>query len=251
VRDSYQRLKQFTADASHELRNPLAVIQTNVQVALSDPDPDFQRDQLRVIERLTRRLGRLVDDLLFLARHDGGITPLRNDAVALDELLQEVMEEQQAIAIDKAVNLSLTIPDQAEHGLEACRVEGDRDQLIRLFTNLVSNAIQYTPPNGAVNLMLQSLKMPTSLQWQVRVQDSGIGIPAEAMPYVFDRFYRVDPARTHTGSHHSKQATGGSGLGLAIARVIVENHHGQIAIDSKPNQGTTFTVTLPSHATKP
>lgn len=246
VRDSYQRLKQFTADASHELRNPIAVIQTNVQVALSDPDPHFQQDQLKVVERLTRRLGRLVDDLLFLARQDSGMIPLQTKPVVLNDLLNEVVEEQQAIALDKAVVLALTIEDDTD----SYSVEGDRDQLIRLFTNLVSNAIQYTPSNGQVDITLQSVKNQHP-QLQVRVQDSGIGIPVEAIPYVFDRFYRVDPARTHAGSHVSQKASGGSGLGLAIAKVIVENHQGHITLDSQPNQGTTFTITLPSHTTKP
>ncbi|NJR66675.1 MAG: sensor histidine kinase, partial [Leptolyngbyaceae cyanobacterium CRU_2_3] len=111
VRDSYQRLKQFTADASHELRNPIAVIQTNVQVALADPDPHLQQDQMRVIERLTRRLGKLVDDLLFLARQDSSITPLQLKPFCLAELLQEVVEEQRAIATEKSLCLALTLPD--------------------------------------------------------------------------------------------------------------------------------------------
>ncbi|MDX2213074.1 MAG: HAMP domain-containing sensor histidine kinase [Oculatellaceae cyanobacterium bins.114] len=246
VRDSYQRLKQFTADASHELRNPIAVIQTNVQVALCDPDPQFQQTQLKVVERLTRRLGRLVDDLLFLARQDSGMTPLRTNAVALKQLLQEVVEEQQAIAIDQSIELGLTI----QEGTDAYMIEGDRDQLTRLFTNLVSNAIQYTPAAGQVKIVLEPLKTQNHAQFQIRVQDTGIGIPEEAIPYLFDRFYRVDPARTHTSAHTSQNASGGSGLGLAIAKVIVENHQGQIALDSKPHQGTTFTVILPSHMSK-
>jgi OmpR-family two-component system manganese-sensing sensor histidine kinase len=246
VRDSYQRLKQFTADASHELRNPIAVIQTNVQVALSDPDPQFQQTQLKVVERLTRRLGRLVDDLLFLARQDSGITPLQTNLVELDDLLQEVTEEQEAIASDKNITLSFDV----QGDVDAYIVEGDRDQLTRLFTNLVSNAVQYTPPKGSVQITLQPIKNQHP-QLQVQVRDTGIGIPEEAIPYLFDRFYRVDPARTHTGSHASQKASGGSGLGLAIAKVIVDNHQGHITLDSKPNLGTTFSVTLPSHSTKP
>ena len=246
VRDSYQRLKQFTADASHELRNPIAVIQTNVQVALADPDPHWQQDQLRVVERLTRRLGRLVDDLLFLARQDSGITPLKRESVRLDSLLQEVVEEQQAIAAEKALSLTLsiadvpppTVPAESPYSLSA-----DRDQLIRLFTNLIGNAIQYTPV-GKISVTLQRQKQPLP-SLQVQVQDTGIGIPAEAVQHLFDRFYRVDPARSSAGERLGKSETSGSGLGLALAKAIVENHQGQIQVESTLQQGTVFTVILP------
>lgn len=229
IRDSYQRLKQFTADASHELRNPIAVIQTNVQVALSDPDPDpqTQRYHLQVVERLTRRLGKLVDDLLFLARQDSGIVQAQPSAIALEDLLDEVLEEQGVVAAEKEIALELKTDGNLEYLLQ-----GDRDQLSRLFTNLVSNALQYTPKAGKVTLALSQSKSVL----QVKVIDTGIGIPEEALPNLFDRFYRVDPART--------KATGGSGLGLAIAQAIVENHHGQIQLESQVNQGTTVTVTL-------
>lgn len=233
VRDSYQRLKQFTADASHELRNPIAVIQTNVQVALADPDPDLQHQQLEVVERLTRRLGRLVDDLLFLARQDSAIAPRRSDRLDLQELLSEVVQEQQSIASEKNIAFSLNISGELE-------VLGDRDQLTRLFTNLVSNAVQYTPSGGKVEVT--AIRHKHLGQLEIQVQDTGIGIPAEAIPHLFDRFYRVDSARSR------KQAgtTSGSGLGLAIAKTIIEAHQGEIQVNSTPNQGTRFTVMLPS-----
>lgn len=253
VRDSYQRLKQFTADASHELRNPIAVIQTNVQVALADPDPQLQQDQLRVVERLTRRLGRLVDDLLFLARQDSGITPLKWETVALDELIAEVVEEQQSIADDKTLSLWLQHQNAATPLTPAgpdtayYQVQGDRDQLTRLFTNLISNAVQYTPNQGKIEVILQRLKQQGGACFQIQIKDTGIGIPAEALPHLFDRFYRVDPARRTLGSQSLRQAanSSGSGLGLAIAKVIVDNHQGQIQVESLPQQGTTVTVTLP------
>lgn len=232
IRESYQRLKQFTADASHELRNPIAVIQTNVQVALADPDPDpqSQRYHLQVVERLTRRLGKLVDDLLFLARQDSGIVQPQRSTIALDELLLEVAEEQRAIATEKSVSVFCDIQT------EQVEIQGDRDQLSRLLTNLVSNAVQYTPANGKITLELTQ-KRTNGSAMQIKVRDTGIGIPEESLAKLFDRFYRVDPART--------KATGGSGLGLAIAQAIVENHHGQIHIESQVNQGTTVTVVLP------
>ncbi|MCU0523617.1 MAG: HAMP domain-containing histidine kinase [Elainella sp. Prado103] len=254
VRDSYQRLKQFTADASHELRNPIAVIQTNVQVALADPDPTLQQDQLRLVERLTRRLGRLVDDLLFLARQDSGIAGRQLTLVKLDRLLQEVIEEQQAIAIEKDLDLKLEIvgnsvgsesePDKQVPPLPVYGILGDPDQLTRLFTNLISNAVQYTPA-GSITVRLQRTRSPNSPVLQVQIQDTGIGIPAEALPHLFDRFYRVDPARTSLGQPKQSDRSAGSGLGLAIAKVITENHQGQIHVSSIPHQGTTFTVILP------
>jgi OmpR-family two-component system manganese-sensing sensor histidine kinase len=246
VRESYGRLKQFTADASHELRNPIATIQTNVQVALAEPDIEPQQhQQLQVIERLTRRLGRLVDDLLFLARQDSGIVQQQWIDVPLDALLMEVIEEQQAIATTQNLSLSLEIVD-LPNAEDNFTLLGDWDQLARLFTNLVSNAVQYTPSGGEIEVELQlaaknkrnsPMLNPTL---QIKVTDTGIGISAEALPHLFDRFYRADPARTH-------RSAAGSGLGLAIAKAIVENHRGQIRIDSQVDRGTAVTVTLPAH----
>ncbi len=257
VRESYQRLKQFTADASHELRNPIATIQTTVQVALADPDlePQFQRQQLRVIERLTQRLGRLVNDLLFLARADSRMVQPQWQSVPLDALLMEVIEEQQLVAAEKGISLSLHLLETSTTDEDAFTLQGDWNQLARLFTNLVSNAVQYTsastetPDKTAVQVELQQIERSNNVGGRntpsllkVEVRDTGIGIPEAALPHIFDRFYRVDPARTH-------DTAAGSGLGLAIAQAIVENHHGHIQVMSVLNQGTTVTVTLP--ASKP
>ncbi len=268
IRESYQRLKQFTADASHELRNPIAMIQTNVQVALADPDLDSpsQRQQLKVIERLTQRLGRLVNDLLFLARVDSGMVQPQFQPVPLDALLMEVIEEQQLVATEKGISLSLHIVETPNEEIagenctlfpaladEAFTLQGDWDQLARLFTNLVSNALQYTPTSAerlgeaSVQVELQQIERPsnpgsrhTQSLLRVRVCDTGVGIPESALTHIFDRFYRVDPARKH-----DRDTIVGSGLGLAIAKAIAENHHGQIQVDSTLDQGTTVTVTLP------
>ena len=238
VRESYQRLKQFTADASHELRNPIAVIQTNVQVALAvpNPDPEFQRSQLESIERITRRLGRLIDDLLFLARHDGGIANQKCEACNLSQILSEVGEEQQAIAQQKQITLE--VPNQELKLF----VSGDRDRLGRLFTNLVSNAIAYTPSGGKVQIIAQ---VTSQHQVQVQIKDTGIGIPEAELAQIFERFYRYQPQKSSKSSAKSiNPMTSGSGLGLAIAKAIADSHHGQINVESKVGQGTTFTVIL-------
>jgi two-component system, OmpR family, manganese sensing sensor histidine kinase len=260
VKASYQQLKQFTADASHELRNPIATIQTNVQVALGEePLLPAQRQQLQTIERLTRRLGRLVDDLLFLARQDSSIAAPEFSPVPLDALLMETIEEQQLAAASRGIKLVLEIVDplpitvgQGEEDcqLEAFSIDGDWDRLVRLFTNLLTNAIQYTlpatdrrhphDPPPQIKIELQQLLRQNTAYLQVQVRDWGIGIPETALPYLFDRFYRVDPARTATASDVSS----GSGLGLAIVRSIVSSHHGELAIESQVDTGTTVTVTF-------
>jgi OmpR-family two-component system manganese-sensing sensor histidine kinase len=239
VKESYQSLKQFTADASHELRNPIAMIQTNVQMALAYPDGSLQQEQLQVIERLTQRLGRLVNDLLFLARSDSGMIETKQQSVPLDALLMEVMEEQSAIAQAKGIKLHLELPETEQ----ALTLQGDWDQLARLFTNLISNAIEHSLPltttSPQITVRLQRMKRNHHHYLQIEVQDTGKGIPESDLPHLFDRFYRVSPYPNET-----KGGTG-AGLGLAIAHAIVDNHHGQINVHSFPEQGTTFQVRLP------
>jgi OmpR-family two-component system manganese-sensing sensor histidine kinase len=214
VIESYERLKQFTADASHELRNPIAAIQTNVQVLQTEmPSPT-----LTVVERLTRRLGTIVEDLLFLARYDyQDLPPLRPCGLA--DILHQVVEEQQELARETNIDLVLSSVEPQT------AVMGDPDQLARLFTNLISNGLAYTPPQGKVTIEQQ--------QGQVKIRDTGMGIAPEHLPLIFQRFYRSQPQTT------------GSGLGLAIAKAIVDRHGGHIKVESQVNQGTVFTVVLP------
>jgi two-component system, OmpR family, manganese sensing sensor histidine kinase len=236
IKASYQQLKQFTADASHELRNPLATIQTNVQVALATGQqlPIAQKNQLQVIERLTRRLGKLVDDLLFLARQDSGDAPITQQVIPLDALLMEVVEEQQLAAQAQGVSLKLAIADAPS----AFDIEGDWDQLARLFTNLIDNAIQYSPAQKSPPTLITVAIDRTEAAIQVQVQDQGMGIAAADLPRLMNRFYRVNPGRSGAQS-------GGSGLGLAIVQSITQRHHGQVAIDSVLQQGTKVSVTFP------
>jgi len=263
IQVSYSSLKQFTADASHELRNPIATIQTNVQMALAYPEaePQLQKRQLEIIERLTQKLGRLVNDLLFLARSDSGIVQQEWQPVPLDALLIEVIEEQRTAATQKGLFLSLHIVEpeievEEFNQEDIFTLQGDWNQLSRLFTNLIANAIEHTESfntqDPSVEIELATIKpTPKTIrvrennrqhELQIKVKDNGKGIPASALPHVFDRFYRGDPARS---TQRATNTPNGAGLGLAIVKAIVENHQGQIIVDSTLNKGTTFTVTLP------
>jgi two-component system, OmpR family, manganese sensing sensor histidine kinase len=238
VKASYQQLKQFTADASHELRNPLATIQTNVQVALATGEQlsSEQRNHLQVIERLTRRLGKLVDDLLFLARQDSSDTPVTSEVLPLDALLMEVVEEQQLAAQAQGIILKLVIADEPA----AFDLNGDWNQLARLFTNLIDNAIQYTPTHQVPSPVIEISLDCRDLELRVNIQDQGMGIAAINLPRLMNRFYRVTPAR-------SGERMGGSGLGLSIVQSIIQRHQGDISISSVLQQGTQVIVTLPAH----
>ncbi|MEO0684914.1 MAG: HAMP domain-containing sensor histidine kinase [Cyanobacteria bacterium J06649_11] len=265
VRESYQHLKQFTADASHELRSPIALIQTNVQVALDELEVteaqelnqfniEHYQQQLKLVERLTQRLGKLVNDLLFLARQDSGISAYEFSSCPIDALLIEVVEEQQLLARSKNIALWLHLIDspQIETNPELLddwfSLMGNWEQLARLFTNLISNALRYTKENGKVEVELTRIEIANRDLLEVKVKDNGIGIPPEALPRLFDRFYRVDPSRSHPSGNTLTTSTpnsAGSGLGLSISKAILENHQGQIQIDSIFGRGTTVTVTLP------
>ena len=248
IRESYHSLKQFTADASHELRNPIATIQTNVQMALAygTRDPKVQQRQLKVVERLTQRLGNLVNDLLFLARSDSGMLQIKQQTLPLDALLIEVIEEQRTVAQQKDIFLSLHIVEPDNSNEDNFSLLGDWDQLARLFTNLISNGLEHSFSENkniekeeqvsAVEVELKKIKRDRLQQLKVKVKDTGKGVPEVALSHLFDRFYQVDPSR---------KSTGGSGLGLAIAKAIVDNHHGQIKVESELNKGTIFTVILP------
>ena len=270
VRQSYASLKQFTADASHELRNPIATIQTNVQMALAYPEAELQQQvkQLQIIERLTQRLGKLVNDLLFLARSDSGISAIEWQPVQVDALLIEVIEEQKTIAQQKGITLVLNIIEsELENHIENKDLDeepftilGDWDCLARLFTNLIANAIEHSKtkeiltaasPNKVLIELRQNTRDKVKIKirersrqnyLEIKIKDTGKGIEQADLPYIFNRFYRADTAR----SRQQNNTVGtGSGLGLAIAKAIVESHQGEINVESIVDVGTTFTVILP------
>ena len=215
---------RFIADVSHELRTPLTVIKGNVD--LMRRMKSFDAESLDSIDQEAGRLTRLVTDLLLLAKAEAGSLPLTKSAVELDTLLMEVFTEMRVLAANK-VQVKLTEIDQLQ-------VSGERDRLKQVLLNLVANAIQYTPAGGDVFLSLGR----SGDNAKLIVRDTGPGIPAEDLPYIFERFFRAEKSRTRSG-------TAGFGLGLSIAHWIVEQHGGKIEVSSREGLGTTFAVWLP------
>ena len=234
IYQSYQQMQQFTADAAHELRTPLAAIQATAQSDLMLPNisENKAKDTLKSIVRQNKRLSYLVADLLTLCRIDGelssNITNKKKEKVALANLIIEVEEDLAALAMASEIELTSQIDTS-----KPVTVIGDRQQLYRLVTNLVTNAIQYTPAGGKVTISLtEDLHDAT-----ICVRDTGIGIPQKEQKRIFDRFYRVDKARF--------RGKGGSGLGLAIARAIALAHDGSLKVRSEIGKGSSFIARLP------
>lgn len=228
IRQSYQQLQQFTADASHELRAPLAGILSNAQVGLMEPvDPQEQSHRLQTIVEIAESMSALVGQLLFLARHSGQLPPEGLQSVDLGALVQQLADKTQAQAASRQQTLRCTVPKTA------VLVFAEPQVLQMAIANLLHNACRYTPAGGTIDLILT--QQPTRAILQVR--DTGIGIDAADLPHIFDRFYRADTARS--------RETGGVGLGLAIARQIVEAHQGNISVRSQIHQGSVFEIQLP------
>ncbi len=231
IEQSVQQLKQFTADASHELRSPLTAIKTSVEVMQRHPERIDPADvkKLAAIASATNQMTRLVEDLLFLARTDAAPkTPnVEWVSIPLDELLEDLVDLLQPQAEAKGITLRFEIADEIF-------VKGDASQMRRLFSNLLENALQYTQAGGTVTAAIVSRDDRFVV---VSVEDTGIGIAPEHIPFIFNRFFRADKAR----SRHS----GGLGLGLAIAQAIAHNHKGEITISSQLGVGSCFQVSLP------
>ncbi len=227
LEDAFTKQRQFVADASHELRTPLAVIQAESSLVLekSRTEPEY-RKALELVSQEVSFMSDIVGKLLLLARSDAGTEPMEYQTVDVAGLLTELVQDVDVLAQDKDQTLSAA-------PMESMTVRGDRTKLKQLFLNILDNAVRYTPSGGriACTLVRQDGKAVAS------IADSGIGIAAEHVPYIFDRFYRVDKARTYT--------EGGTGLGLAIASSIAKMHGGEIKVESREGAGTTFTVVLP------
>jgi signal transduction histidine kinase len=221
--------QRFLADVSHELRTPLTVIKGNVD--LMRKMEKFDEESLISIDHEAGRLTRLVGGLLLLAQAEAGNLPLSMSMVELDTLALEVFQEMKVLAGEK-VNIQLTDIDQIQ-------VNGDRDRLKQVLLNLIGNAIQYTPAGGEIYISLGRV----GEQARLIIRDNGAGIPADELPYIFERFYQVEKSRT-------RSKTTGFGLGLSISYWIIDQHGGKIEADSQEGKGTTFCIWLPLYGSQ-
>ncbi len=228
IEESFQRLKQFTADASHELRSPLMVIKINAELPLEYPEEIGPKDaeKFQAIASATNQMTRLTEDLLLLARTDK-VSHQNRNTLNLTSILENLIQLYKPQAEAKKINLISQL-------IANLQLIGDSLQLTRLFTNLVENALYYTPSGGVVEI--KTSRVGSHLY--VNVQDTGVGIAPEDIDKVFERFWRANQSRSYW--------SGGSGLGLAIAQAIAQNHGGLISVTSQLGVGSCFTVRLPT-----
>ncbi|MFB2919132.1 MULTISPECIES: sensor histidine kinase [Aerosakkonema] len=230
IEASFQQLKQFTADASHELRSPLTAIKTSVDVMQNHPERIHPADvkKLGAIASATQQMSRLVEDLLLLARMDAVTVAVQHEwiAIPLDEMLEDLLEMLELQAEEKEIYLKSNL-------LAGIFVKGDAVKLVRLFANLLENALQYTPAGGTVTLTMKNVDKYVVIS----VEDTGIGIAPFDLKSVFDRFWRADKARS--------RRQGGQGMGLTIAQAIAQFHGGEITVSSEVGVGSSFRVRLP------
>ena len=224
---AFERQASFVADASHELRTPISILLSHCELALSKPrSADDFRDTISTCLRASRRMKSLAEGLLTLARADAGKLDLQQDRVSLDRLVQESVAQLQPLADQKGISLSVDA--------EPVEIVGDAGRLTQVVTNLLTNAIHYNVAAGSVSVHVSHDADAAILT----VSDTGCGIPQADWPHIFERFYRVDKARS--------RETGGYGLGLAICKSIIETHGGTITFASQAGRGTTFIVRLPA-----
>jgi two-component system OmpR family sensor kinase len=229
---SFESMRRFVADASHELRTPIAIIRGEADVALSqDRGAAEYQESLAIILDESRRLSHLVDDLLNLARADAGHVKLQTHDFYLNDLLADCCRSVQALAAARQIAVECCGPGDIQF-------RGDEELLRRLVMNLLDNAIRYTPPGGRVEAVLETFSnVNQGSQIRISISDTGMGIGPEAVPHIFERFFRADKARS--------RQDGGFGLGLAIVKWIAESHNGVVDLNTKPGVGSAFTVTLP------
>jgi signal transduction histidine kinase len=224
IYQSYERMQQFTADAAHELRTPIATNKAILETALTDTHPP--NPTLEALQRQTDRLEKLAQDLLLLSRLETAQEKPIREMISLHELLEDLVEELAPLALAKQIELDCQINSKPN-------CQGNASQLYRLFSNLIQNAIKYSPANTDIKIILHRHRN----QALISIRDRGVGIPATDLPYIFDRFYRIASDR-----HHK---TGGTGLGLAIAQSLAQKHGGKIRVMSEVGLGSEFIVSLP------
>jgi two-component system heavy metal sensor histidine kinase CusS len=233
LEESFESISRFTADIAHDLRTPVNNIRGEAEVALARPrTADEYRDVLESSLEEAVRLSELIGDLLFLARAESPLTELHRENVNIGELLTTVRDYYEASATDAGISLVFN------NGTEPLNADLDRSLMLRAVSNLVSNAIAHTPPGGTVTLAATH----ENAAIRIEVSDTGVGIPAEALPKVFDRFFRVDPSRSKT--------SGNTGLGLAIVQSILALHGGSAEIISQLSRGTRVTLHMPALLTR-
>lgn len=230
IKAAWEKQQQFTADASHELRTPLTIIRGNAELMLRHPEKTIAEESslLSNIIRETMRMNRLIGTLLTLARADAQKAELRLERVKLREILANVIEIFQGLFDNQGTKLVLSTEGQLE-------LYADKERLHQLLIILLDNAHKYTFTEGKISITCYE----EAKSIHIKVKDTGCGIAAEDLPYIFDRFFRGDKARS--------RETGGSGLGLAIAKWIVEKHGGEIKADSQLGVGTVFNITIPQN----
>jgi len=229
---SFEQQRRFMADASHELRTPVAILRGETEVTLSQAErsPAEYREALATLRDESQRLARIIEDLFTLTRADAGQYSLTLRDAYLDELAAESLVRARSLALTKNITLTSAIePDLPIHA--------DETLLGRMLLNLLDNAIKYSPPGSTVTLACSR----QGVDYLVSISDNGPGIPAELQQRIFERFFRADIARSR-----SEGDTGGAGLGLSIARWIAEAHHGCLELTRSDSSGSTFTATLPA-----
>jgi len=229
---SFERQRRFMADASHELRTPVAILRGEAEVALSQQARSLEeyRESLGVLHQEAERLTHIVEDLFTLTRADAGQYPLQPRDFYLDELIAECVHSARTLALAKKICLNLEEASESP-------IHADESLLRRMILNLLDNAIKYTPEGGSVSVTCRR----AGKEYALSITDTGGGIPADLQPRIFERFFRADKARSRT-----ENDGGGAGLGLSISRWIAEAHHGRLELTRSNSAGSTFTAYLPS-----
>jgi two-component system phosphate regulon sensor histidine kinase PhoR len=223
---------EFVANVSHELKTPIAAVKGFAETLLAGAmnDKETAKSFLQIIYDESGRLDRLIVDILELSKIESKRIPLHFSPVHLTDFTHKTLEMMKSEASKKQITLSMQVP-------EALYLEADEDRLRQVLINLLSNGINYTPSGGSVRVEAHAVKVNEEEKVRILISDTGIGIPKKDLPRIFERFYRVDKARS--------RSSGGTGLGLSIVKHIVELHKGSIQVESKQAMGTTFTIELP------